>query len=555
MITLTSIPQFARNVNRLREILTVLSKYGLADWISRLDIDIVKSWIKGRDGAGLTGMSHESRIRLALAELGTTFIKLGQMLSTRADLIGPALAKELSALQEDAPADSFEAARGIVESELGQPLAELYAEFDAKPLASASIAQVHRAKLRAGPAVVVKVQHAGIEARIRTDLDILVGLAELAEQFVPEWRRYRPRATAAEFQRVLLRELDFGREERNLQQFAANFAGNTGVCFPQPFAEFSTGRVLTMQYLEGIKLAEPQRLRGVGYDLAEIARRGAELYLEMIFRDGFYHADPHPGNFLVLPGGVIGILDCGMVGRIDDDMREQIEDMLLAIVNRDAVRLTTIVTRLGAIPPQLDQAGLSNDVAELVGYHGTRALDNFNVGQALTDMTEIIRRYQIVLPTSIALLIKVLIMLEGTSKLLHPQFSMTELIQPYRKKLLLRRLSPARHLQKIRRLYHEWEHLGEVFPRALVDVLQSVQSGRFDVNLEHRRLEPSINRLVLGMLTSALFLGSALLWSRQVPPLIGETSIFGAAGSVFSMLLGLRLIWAIKKSGKLDQKS
>lgn len=555
MITLGSIPHFARNANRLREILTVLSKYGLADWLSRVEIDFVKGWFKGRDGVRLTGVSHESRIRLALSELGPTFIKLGQMLSTRADLIGPVLAKELSMLQEDAPADSFEAARGIVEAELGQPLAELFADFDARPLASASIAQVHRAQLRDGAAVVVKVQHAGIEARVRTDLDILLGLAELAEQFVPEWRRYRPRATAGEFQRTLIRELDFGREERNLQQFAANFADNEGIRFPQPFAEYSTARVLTMEYLEGLKLAEPQGLREVGYDLSEIARRGAESYLEMIFRDGFYHADPHPGNFVVLPGGVIGILDCGMVGRIDDDLREQIEDMLLAIVNRDAVRLTTIVTRLGAAPPDLDRAGLSSDLADLVSFHGTRALDSFNLGQALTDMTEVMRRYQIVLPANIAMLMKVLIMLEGTSKLLNPHFSLTELIQPYQKKLLLRRLSPGRHLQKLRRLYHEWEHLGEVLPRTLVEVLQSVRSGRFDVHLEHRRLEPSINRLVLGMLTSALFLGSALLWSRQVPPLIGEISVLGAAGYLLSLLLGVRLIWAIRKSGKLDQKS
>src|SRR5947209_6030349 len=274
MVTLASIPQFARNANRLREILTILSKYGLAGWINRLDIDFMKGWLKGRDGVGLAQLSQESRIRLALTELGTTFIKLGQMLSTRADLIGPALAKELSQLQAGAPADPPEAARAMVEAELGQPLKELFAEFDVRPLASASIGQVHRAKLRNGQAVVVKVQHPGIEAKIRTDLDILIGLAELAEQFVPELRRYRPRATTGEFQRILLRELDFGREERNLQQFASNFANNAGVCFPVPYAELSTGRVLTMQYLEGVKIAEPQRLEEMGYDLDEIARRG-----------------------------------------------------------------------------------------------------------------------------------------------------------------------------------------------------------------------------------------------------------------------------------------
>src|SRR5207248_2388873 len=198
---LTSIPQLARNANRLREILTILSKYGLADWLSRLETERFKDLFKGRDGTGLAALSHESRIRLALTELGTTFIKFGQMLSTRADLIGPELAKELSALQSDAPADPPAAVRAAVETELGQPLDELFDRFEERPLASASIGQVHRARLRDGRAVVVKVQHPGIEAKVRTDLDILVGLAELAERFLPELRRYRPRATAAEFQR------------------------------------------------------------------------------------------------------------------------------------------------------------------------------------------------------------------------------------------------------------------------------------------------------------------------------------------------------------------
>ncbi len=550
---LTSIPQLARNANRLREILTVLSKYGLADWVSRLDIERAKDLFKSRDGTGLAHQSHESRIRLALTELGTTYIKFGQMLSTRADLVGPELAKELSTLQEGAPADPPQAARATVEAELGQPLAELFTEFDERPLASASIAQVHRARLRDGEAVVVKVQHPGIEAKVRTDLDILVGLAELAEQFLPELRRYRPRATAAEFQRQLLRELDFGREERNLQQFAANFADNPSVRFPRPNSELSTSRVLTMEYLEGVRVTEAKRLAELGYDVGEIARRGAEIYMDMIFRDGFYHADPHPGNFVVLPAGVIGMLDCGMVGRIDPELREQIEDMLLAVVNRDATRLATIVMRIGATPPQLDQTGLSNDLAELVAYHGGKSLQQFDLGQALTDLTEIIRRYQIVLPTAIALLIKVLVMLEGTSRLLHPQFNLTGLMAPYQRKMLRRRLSPARHLQKLRRLFNEWEYFGEVLPRTLADLLQSLQTGRFDVHLEHRRLEPSVNRLVLGLLTSALFLGSALLWSMNVPPTVGGVSVVGVVGCGLSLALGLRLLWAIRKSGHLDR--
>jgi ubiquinone biosynthesis protein len=551
---LSNIPQFARNANRLREILTILSRYGLADWISRLELDIVKGLFKAKDGQGLADLSHERRIRLAITELGTTFIKFGQMLSTRADLVGPRLADELSELQSSAPADPPHVVRVTVSAELGQPIDELFDQFDDAPLASASIGQVHRARLPNGESVVVKVQHPGIEDRVRTDLDILVGLADLAEKYIPELRRYRPRSTAAEFQRILLRELDFGREERNLSQFRTNFASNPTVHFPKPNAELSTGRVLTMEYLDGIRLTEPQRLRDLGYDLEDLARRGAELFLDMIFRDGFYHADPHPGNFLVLPGGIIGMLDCGMVGRVDESMREHIEDMLLAVANRDPLQLTTIITRIGSVPPALDQAALCNDVTELVSYHGSRPLEQLNLGQALTDMTEIVRRYHIVLPTGIALLIKVLVMLEGTSRLLSPQFNLTELIKGYQKKMLWRRLSPQRHIQKIRRLIQEWQYFGEVLPRTVVDVLQQVQTGRFDVHLEHKRLEPAVNRLVFGMLTSALFMGSALILRANVPPTIYDVSVLGALGYGFSIVLAMRLLWAIRKSGHLDQK-
>jgi ubiquinone biosynthesis protein len=550
---LTTLPHLARNANRVREILTVLSKYGLADWVSRLDLDFAKGLFKGRDGAGLAELTRETRIRLALNDLGTTFVKLGQLLSTRPDLIGPALAKELSKLQDNVPADSPGAVRATIERELGQPLCDLFTEFEEPPLASASIAQVHAARLKTGQLVVVKVQHNAIEARVRIDLDILVALAELAEKYLPEFGQYRPRATAAEFQRMVLRELDFGREERNLQQFAGNFANDTSVRFPAPYPELSTGRVLTMDRLDGVKIAEPERLQALGFNLEEVARRGAEVFLEMIFRDGFYHADPHPGNLVVLPGGVIGMLDCGMVGRIDDKTREEIEDMLLAIATGDAMHLTTILMRLGSVPPDVDQPRLRTDISEFLSYYSGRPLDQLDLGKALTELIEIVRNHRIVLPPGIALLLKVLVMLEGTSRLLNPHFNLTELMRPYQQKILWRRFSPTRHLQKFQRLYHEWEHLGEVLPRGVADLLQQVQRGNLSVHLEHQRLAPSVNRLVLGMLTSALFLGSALLWSTEVPPLLSGASVFGVLGCGVSLVLGLRLLWAIKKSGHLDR--
>jgi ubiquinone biosynthesis protein len=550
---LLSFPQFARHANRVREILTILSKYGLADWVSRLDLNFAKALFRSADGAGLADLTTEKRIRLSLTELGTTFIKLGQVLSTRADLVGAPLATELSVLQCDAPADAPNIVRATIEKELARPLDQVFADFEDKALASASIAQVHRARLRDGQRVVIKVQHPAIEGRIRTDLDILVALADLAEQYLPEMHRYRPRAVATEFQRMLLRELDFGREQRHLVQFARNFACDAAVHFPVPRPDLSTARVLTMEYLDGVPITEAEKLAAVGYDREEIARRGACVFLDMIFRDGFYHADPHPGNILVLAGGVIGMLDCGMVGRLDDRLREQIEDLLLAIATGDSVHLTSMLTRISAVPARLDQAAFSADVADFLFYYSSQPLDQLDLAEALTEMVEIIRRHQLVLPTSIAVLIKVLVMLQGTARLLNPHFNLTELIGPYQRKMVWRRLSPARQVQKLRRAYHEWQYLAEILPRGVGDILQQVQTGRFEVPVEHRRLEPTLNRLVFGFLTGSLFVGSALLCGYRVPPQLGDVSIVGGMGIALSVLMALRLMWAIRKSGNLDR--
>jgi ubiquinone biosynthesis protein len=561
-IKISSIPQIYRNVKRWTEILSVLSKYGLADWISRLNIDFAKDHLKDREGGALARHTPEKRIRLALTELGPTFIKLGQLLSTRPDMVGTVLADELKQLQADVPADPPDLVRDTIETELGQPIEELFAEFDEIPIASASIGQVHRATLPSGDQVVVKVQHVGIEETVREDLDVLMGLALLAER-VPELAMYRPTATLAEMGRVLRRELDFGREERNLQQFYAQYADDPTVRIPQPFTELCTSRVLTMERIDGIKLKDKDRLAAEGFDLEEVARRGAKLYLDMIFENGFYHADPHPGNLVLLPGNRIGLMDFGMVGRIEERLREDIEEMLLAIVGRDVPMLTSLLKRVGDTPTDLDERALAVDVADFLGDYATQSLDRFDLSGALNDMTEIIHRHLIKLPPQAAMLLKTLITLEGTGKILSPGFSLMELLKPMHRRMLLRRLSPRRQVRKFMRFYVEAERLAEILPRRLTEILDQIQAGKFDVHLDHRGLEPSVNRLVLGMLTSALFLGSSLILSREVPPLLFpennyfgfyRISILGVMGCALSIVLGLRLLRAIGKSGHLDSK-
>ncbi len=553
---ITTIPQFYRNLNNLhrwREIISVLSKYGLADWLSRFDYGLAKGFFRDHSGEALANLSRETRIRLALAELGPTFIKLGQVLSTRADLIGTRLADELQQLQTDVSADPPDVVRATLARELHRPLDEIFSVFEDTPIASASIGQVHRAWLKNGEKVAVKVQHAGIEERIQVDLDILAGLAPFAER-IPEFSNYRPRATVAEFQRMLRRELDFRREQRNLQRFAQDLAGQPDVRIPAPYPELSTSRVLTMEFLDGVKLCDAAAGPNGHYDLDAFARTGAQMYLDMIFANGMYHADPHPGNLIMLDDSRLGLVDFGMVGRIDEGLRSAIEEMLLAIIDQDAEQVTSIITRLGAVPSDLDYNMLGIDVADFVAQYGQQNLREFSLSAALTDVTEIIRRYHIMLPARAAMLLKVLIMLEGTSRLLSPDFSLMELIGAYRHKMIWRRLSPARRMKKLNRIYGEFERLAEVLPRRLTDMLAQMQSGKFDVHLDHRGLEPSVNRLVLGMLVSALFLGSSLLLSHNVPPKFHDVSVLGAAGMAASLVLGLRLLWAINNSGHLDRR-
>lgn len=563
---ISSIPQIYRNVNRLTELLSVLSKYGLADGISRLNLDFAKGLLKNRDGEALARHTRETRIRMALAELGPTFIKLGQILSTRPDLVGKKLADELRSLQDQAPADSAERVRFMVESELGRPVDDLFVDFRDEPIASASIGQVHRARLKSGEEVAVKVQHENIASTVRKDLDVLTGLAQLVQR-LPEFAPYRPVEMVAEFQRTLLRELDFGREERNLEQFNARFADNPHVTIPRPYESYSTSRILTMDYVEGTKLSNVNSIDDPNLDRDELARHGVDIYLDMIFTDGFFHADPHPGNIVVLPGNRIGLLDFGMVARIEEGLREDIEDLLISIANGDSERLTTLILRIGNAPRDLDESALRTELTDYVAHYGSQPLEKFKLSGALDEMFDMVFRYRITLPPQVAMLLKVLISLEGASKLLSPSFNLMQVIQPFQRKALLRRLSPARRIKKFRRIYAELEHLVEVLPRRISDIFEQVQSGKFDVHLEHRGLGPSVNRLVVGMLSSALFLGSSLMLSRQVPPLLFQSnsgtsyfmglqdiSVLGLTGCGVSILLSLRLLWAIAKSGHLDRE-
>ena len=544
--------QFARNSARFREVVTILAKYGLADWLGNVQAEWLQDLLKGTNGVRLTALDTNQRIRHALTELGATFIKLGQVLSTRPDLVGTELAQELAELQSNTPADSPEYVVQLIKDELGQAPADRFAEFAPEPFASASIGQVHQARLPDGHKVVLKVQHEDIEHRVQNDLEILYLLAGLAEDLAPALRQYQPKKTAEEFARTLRRELDFSREAANLRKFTQHFAYDDRICIPAVYDAHSSRRVLTMGFLEGISLKDKDALIAAGHDLTDLAQRGAKMFLDMIFRDGFCHADPHPGNLMVLQGGAIGVLDCGMVLRINEELREQVEDMALAAVDQDSRALAAQVMKVGQVPPGVREASLAADLDDFLSDYATQSITDFDLSGALNGMVRIIRNHKIILPAKVGMLIKILVMLEGTSQQLNPAFSLAELLDGYKMQAMRRRLSPRRTWQRLLSEVRAWTELAERFPRDAVDILDRVKDGSFDVHLDHRRLDTIVNRLVMGVLSAALFVGSSSLWSRNVPPLFRGVSIPGALGCAVAVWLGINLIRAIRRSGSLN---
>ncbi len=558
---ITSIPRYYRNLKRWREIITILRRYGLADWLSRLRLDLIRDWIKDDHGVPLASYSREARVRMALTELGPTFIKLGQVLSLRPDLVGSAQAGELQLLQSNVPADPPEAVQRTIQSELKGTIQQLFAEFEPTAMASASIGQAHRAKLPDNTLVVVKVQHENIRSKIHEDLEVLAGLASLAER-IPEFAVWRPREIVSQLSRSLKRELSFTQEHSNLIMLREALEGMPGIRIPETFSSHSSARVLTMSMLTGESINEasnPDKFSDAQRE--QLARRIADLYVEMIFVKGLYHADPHPGNILIESDGALGLLDFGMVGRIDDSLRDNIEEMLWALSLKDSALLSAIVKRVGKVPQKIDDSLLSSDITDLIATYGNQPIDKIDLATALNDATDILHRHRIVLPSQMGMLIKTLVTLQGTISRTSPKFSLLEAIEPMFKRMWRNRLSPWRQARRMRRLYIEVESLVEKLPGQVSSLMELVQTGKLDVHLSHRGLSPSINRLVLGLLTSSLLLGSSILMASKVPPLLfvdggplglKDLSLIGLGGFALSLIVTIRILFAINRSGHLD---
>ncbi len=552
-----------RSLKRYRQVLGILIKYGFGHIVDQLNIDyyielgkkIVSLGTASRD---LERLTQAARFRLALEELGPTFIKLGQLLSTRPDIVPADILDELKKLQDMLPPVPTEQIMAQIHRELGYPTEELFKDFIALPLATASISQVHRATLKSGDEIVCKVRRPGVEAVIATDIDIMMGLAYLAEKHLPGGDLYDPVGLVREFRRTIYRELDFAREGRTTDRFAANFADDETIYIPKVFWDYTGQTVLTMEYVDGIKISHHEELKNADLDLQIIAINGAESFLKQVFIHGLFHADPHPGNLHVLPGNVICIFDFGMVGRLDDDLKLHLTELLLCVLNRDVDRLIMQLLYSGDLHDESNIKDLKRDLTEFIDDYYDILLQDLKIGKLLIDFVRILTEYQIKFPSNLMLLSRSLFAMEGLGKQLDPNFNMVEQLRPFAENIIKERHSPASIAKDATRTLQAYQALGKTLPRDIKEFINRINRNKFKIDLEHRGferlindLDRSTNRISFSMVIAALIVGSSLIMQIDKGPMLFGFSMLGLIGFSVAGFLGLGLAIAILRSGRM----
>jgi ubiquinone biosynthesis protein len=563
MLNLRRLNRNIRSLRRYRQILGTLLKYGFGQVLDQLQIRFVlqrsrQIFTGGSKARAARRQTPALRLRLAMEELGPTFIKFGQLLSTRPDVFPPEYIAEFSRLQDDIPAFPFELARRQIEQELEAPIPELFSHFDKTPLAAASIAQVYKAALPDGMQVAVKVRRPDIEQIVATDLDILMSLASLAEHHLPALQFYNPVALVKEFRRSIQRELNFTREGHTIERFAANFAGDSTFHVPHLYRDLCGETVLTMEFIEGIKVSNFEKLRSTGHDLTTIARYGANALLKQVLEHGLFHGDPHPGNIYILPGPVVCFLDYGMVGRLDRTLKYQLVDLLTGILDRDVEKVTRLLLESGTREEDPIIADLKKVVSDFIDDYYEVPLQEINTGRLLTDLINILVQFRIGVPPDLLLLTRALITMEGIGRQLDPDFNMVHHLKPFMERLARERLSPSYLAKDMKNVAEEYGTLMRKLPRDLRTLLLRINRNRFKINLEHRGLnqlitdlDKSSNRLSFSMLISALIVGSSLIMQVDKGPLVMGFPVLGFLGYTIAAVLGLWLAVAILRSGRL----
>ena len=579
-----------RDIGRLHDIASILIRYGFGDMVRRMGmanaLERAGRALHWNEAEELAHMDPPARVRRAMEALGPTFVKLGQLLATRVDLFEPEWIAEFSRLQDSAHTATYEGIHQQLTEDLGAAPEMVFAAFDPEPLAAASMAQVYRARLEDGTEVVVKVRRPGIRLTVEADLRWMARLAELAESESPELRAFQPREVVRQFTQSLRRELDFASECRNAERIAQNFARYTGfngdsvpkakvvgaraqgvappapqepiIVIPRVFWQWTSERVCVQEFIAGISGRQLERVDQAGLDRQVLARRGAQAVLKMIVEDGFFHADPHPGNVFYLPGNRIAFIDFGMVGRLSEARRDQLMRLLLGLVQHEPQRVADVMiewTGDGAT----DEDGLTLEIQAFVQqYHGV-VLKQLRLGAMLTDLVTILRQHQLRLPPDLSLLIKAFVSLEGMGHELDPDFNMAAEAMPLLQKTLRARYAPNAVLQRGWHGVKDMLSLLSGLPQDVSRLLRAAKRGRLDIHIDvlhlkrlGNQLDSAANRLVVGVVVAALIIGSSIVMTVPGGPTLLGLPFFGLLGFVGALLGSLWLLVSIWRSGDKD---
>jgi ubiquinone biosynthesis protein len=537
-----------RDLPRYRQILTTLVRYGYHDVVSALHLEsIIRPIERVATGGEFTPQDRPRRLRLVCEDLGPTFVKLGQVLSTRPDIIPEAYTAELAALRDDVRPFAFSQVEQILQEDYRRPLDEVFLSLDPEPVASASISQVHRAVLRDGRVVALKIRRPDITKVVHADLEILKNLAQLAERRLAVLSAYKPLALAREFERSLKRELDFSVELRTMQRCQVQFADDPTAHIPFTVEAFSTPRVLAMEFIDGVGIDDLEGIRAMGLDPADVAVTGARILLKQIFVFGFFHADPHPGNLRVLHGGVAAPLDYGMFGQLDGKTRERIADLLSGLISQDPDRVLRALDALDIRGEQVDPRALRRDVSELVQSYSQLTLDRINLSLLLRELIAFIRTHQLRIPPDLVLLIRSLVTIESVGRNLDPCFDIARQLEPFLRELTFRRFHPYRLLNQTTQTVEDLQRIATLLPDLLSQSLESIKRGELNVRFDLQGFERLVrqftrasNTLAIGIVISGLLVASALIFRA------GATSL-AYSGFASGVILSLWLVWNMSR--------
>ncbi len=551
-----------RHLNRYQGILRVLFKYGFSDVLERLHIDqYLESglqMINRKPREQIDKLSRPERLRMSLEELGPTFIKFGQVLSTRSDFIPPEYLFELAKLQDDVPPFSYEDVESIFLAEMGHKPEELFAEFKREPVAAASIGQVHEGVLRDGDKVVVKVQRPEIEKIIAVDLEILAHIAALMEKYLEELQGHRPTSIVEEFARTISKEIDYSVEIGNIERFAKQFERNKTIYVPEVYRDLSCERILTMENIQGVKASDVDQLRKQGTDLPLVAERGTNLIMEQIFVHGFFHADPHPGNIFILPDNLICFLDFGMMGRLSRQNRDDFTDLVLYIVARNERKVMESVLKLTNHYEDINRDALSRDLSEMLDRYLYLPLKELDAGKILQDLLELVSRHQIFFKPNFYLMMKAITTVEGVGRILDPDLELLKLAQPFMKKVKSDRLRLNRIAEEAGLATSEYIDLLRDLPEELRSILSQLRQGRMKLEFEHRglsdlrvALDQVSNRISFAIVLASLIIGSSLIILSGIPPKWNDIPIIGLIGFLLAGVMGFWLLLSILRHGRM----